>query len=87
MIHSLGSPWHRWHPPELVALVGHPYARKLEAIVGTFEYQIQLEAMNAAIETSITDYFHRNEYIEFTMCVEHEKMVFEPKKIGISIDP
>ncbi|KAJ7215437.1 hypothetical protein GGX14DRAFT_391867 [Mycena pura] len=44
-----------------VASVGDPYARKLEAILGTFGRQIQLEAMNAAVETSITDYFHRNE--------------------------
>ncbi|KAJ7125464.1 hypothetical protein C8R43DRAFT_1146609 [Mycena crocata] len=43
-----------------VATLGDTYARKLDALLGTFGRQTQLDATNAMVDTSITDFFTRN---------------------------
>jgi hypothetical protein len=42
-----------------VATLGDKYARDLDALLGTFGRQTQLEATNAMTDSSITDYFTR----------------------------
>ncbi|KAJ7495778.1 hypothetical protein B0H11DRAFT_2227302 [Mycena galericulata] len=42
-----------------VTTLGDTYARKLDALLATFGRQTQLEATNAMLDTSITDFFTR----------------------------
>ncbi|KAF8194792.1 hypothetical protein K438DRAFT_1761087 [Mycena galopus ATCC 62051] len=40
-----------------ISTIGDDYARKLDSLLATFGRQTQLEATNAMVESSITDFF------------------------------